>query len=637
MNDQDKQQTASSLLSIVILGIATLLLFQYFNIFEKQPQTIQNISIDESGQNLERDDFEFKKIKREEKIIVENQRNIFILNTKGGRIDRVYIKENDNLKIPNSVIESSQDELEKNKRALEITRNKGMDFQLHLYFRDKTQLKSPFLNESIFDYEKWEDNKTTTIVFYNQIKFRDNDFTLYKIYRFLKTENFFHHITILKNDSDKDFILGGDLFYKTFSTIGPEPEDLENSRILASFGRFYNYDNSLKTLPAFGASGGFFCNGNQRGDFQIITEKPNSLKYLGANSRYFISYSQFLPSSDHHLPDGIVVLNHPPLDGTASFTTVFLDFKLSPKKEDDLNLIRYLKSQKVESISGLKVFLDKDKQRNDLLILDQIVYTGLKSDEEHKFFDKEIAKFEFDLDFPESTVRDVIYTSGFLALFSKLRDGIVISMRFINNYVNNYGFVIILIALIIKILTYPLNQVQAKTMKKIHLLKPEMDRINEKYQDPAERQKKIMDLYKKYKINPAMGCLPILIQIPIFIALYSAFSESIELWKSPFIWWMKDLSQPDTIYVIKDMVIIHNFHINILPLAMVGSQFLLQKYTTVTSDPQQKFLIYFMPVLMIFFFWNMPSGVTLYWTVQNIISVVWQIVVEKFSKEDIVK
>jgi YidC/Oxa1 family membrane protein insertase len=97
---------------------------------------------------------------------------------------------------------------------------------------------------------------------------------------------------------------------------------------------------------------------------------------------------------------------------------------------------------------------------------------------------------------------------------------------------------------------------------------------------------------------------------------------------------MKDLSQPDTIYVIKDLFVVKNLHINVLPLLMVGSQLLLQKMTTVTTDPQQKFLMYFMPIIMIFFFWSMPSGVTLYWTVQNIISVVWQLAVEKFSKEE---
>lgn len=122
-----------------------------------------------------------------------------------------------------------------------------------------------------------------------------------------------------------------------------------------------------------------------------------------------------------------------------------------------------------------------------------------------------------------------------------------------------------------------------------------------------------------------------LIQIPIFIALYSAFTESIELWHSPFFLWIKDLSEPDTIYTI-NYSIIHNVPINILPLLMVGSQFAQQKLTTVVADPQQRMLMYIMPFMMIFFFWSMPSGVTMYWTVQNIIAVLWQLAVNRFAK-----
>jgi len=164
-----------------------------------------------------------------------------------------------------------------------------------------------------------------------------------------------------------------------------------------------------------------------------------------------------------------------------------------------------------------------------------------------------------------------------------------------------------------------------------------MERINEKYADnPQEKQKKTMELYKKHNVNPAKGCLPILIQIPIFIALYSAFSESIELWKSPFIFWMTDLSQPDTAYVIKDLIFWKdvNFHVNILPLFMVVSQLLQQRLTTVVTDPQQKIMMYMMPVIMIFFFWTMPSGVTLYWTIQNILAIGWQLISNRFSSDE---
>ena len=207
-------------------------------------------------------------------------------------------------------------------------------------------------------------------------------------------------------------------------------------------------------------------------------------------------------------------------------------------------------------------------------------------------------------------------------------------MRQIYDMIGNYGWAIIIIAVSFKLITWPLNQMQVKSMKKMSALKPEMDKINEKFKDnPQEKQKKIMALYKEHNVNPAKGCLPMLIQVPIFIALYSAFSESMELWRSPFILWMNDLSQPDTVYIIKDLFVVQNFHINILPLFMIGSQILQQRFTTVVSDPQQKMLMYFMPAIMVFFFWSMSSGVTLYWTVQNIVSVIWQVAANKMGDE----
>lgn len=632
---EKKQELASSLLPIIILGIATILIFQFFD-FEKSKPSIQNQvqETNEQKDKSELNDFSFENKNLSEQLFtVETEKNVIILNSRGGKIEKIYIKSTPTVNIPKTIINNSQDPLEKKYNAIEITRNKGMDFQPHLY---KNQLIEPLLNQGIFESKISENQDLIQVQFSKKIQFKDHNLILYKIYRFLKKENFFHQITIFQNIDDKDFILNGDLFFKTFSALGPEPEDKENSRILASYGRFYKYNDSLKTMPGFGIDQSIFsCNGAQKGTYSIFSEKENSLGYLGINSRYFIAYSKFLNSENGlHLPDGIVILNHPPYDGSGTFTTVFLNFQLSKKINKELEIFKNSENTTLENIRGFAGYLKEDKKRTDALIIDQLIFLGLKSDEEHRFFNSDFLKTEFGLQELDSSIRDVIYTSGFLALFSKLRDWIVILMRFTNQYVNNYGFTIILIALFFKFITYPLNQVQAKTMKKIHNLKPEIDRINEKYQDPAERQKRIMDLYKKYKINPAMGCFPILIQIPIFIALYSAFSESIELWKSPFIFWMKDLSQPDTVYVIKDFLIFKNFHINILPLIMVGSQLLQQKLTIVSTDPQQKFLMYFMPILMLFFFWGMPSGVTLYWTVQNIISILWQLIVEKFSKTE---
>lgn len=635
---QEKKEQISSLFPILLLGITTILLFQIFQHDNQKNLQYQEPLEDKSVETLKVNpnlfDFTFEnKNQSEKQFTIETERYVIILNSLGGKIEKFYLKSSSTINIPNIVFENSQDSLEKKYKALEITRNKGMEFQPHLY---KKQIVEPPLNKAIFDSTIHENDSVISVYFSKPIQFKNQNLILHKIYRFLKKENFFHQITILQNNQEQDFVLNGDLFFKTFSAIGPEPDDKENTRILASYGRFYNYDQSLKTLSSFGPSESFFgCNGTQKGTFTILYNKENSLKYVGVFSRYFISYSQFLEfKNDLHLPDGIVLLNHPPYDGSGSYTTTFLNLKLAKKDNKELEVIRYQTLETTENLKGFSGFLEEDKNRNDVLFIDQIVYLGLKSDEEHTFLNSNFLQEEFGINALDSSIRDVIYTSGFLALFSKLRDWIVILMRFINVYINNYGVTIILIALLFKFLTYPLNQVQAKTMKKIHNLKPEIDKINEKYQDPAERQKRILDLYKKYKINPAMGCFPILIQIPIFIALYSAFSDSIELWKSPFIFWMKDLSQPDTIYVVKDLIFIKNFHINILPLVMVGSQLLQQKLTIVSSDPQQKFLMYFMPILMLFFFWGMPSGVTLYWTVQNIISILWQIIVEKFSKSE---
>jgi len=185
-----------------------------------------------------------------------------------------------------------------------------------------------------------------------------------------------------------------------------------------------------------------------------------------------------------------------------------------------------------------------------------------------------------------------------------------------------------LFAILFKLIFYPLNQKQAESMKKMQALSPEIKVINEKYaKDPQLKQQKIMELYKKHKANPMGGCLPIAIQIPIFIALYTAFSDTIDLWDSPFLW-IQDLSEPDTVLTIPDFMGME-LGLNILPLVMVATQIIQTKMTSVSSDPNQKAMMYVMPVVMLYFFWSMPSGVTLYWIMQNIFSVLQQYVTNK--------
>jgi YidC/Oxa1 family membrane protein insertase len=137
-----------------------------------------------------------------------------------------------------------------------------------------------------------------------------------------------------------------------------------------------------------------------------------------------------------------------------------------------------------------------------------------------------------------------------------------------------------------------------------------------------------MALYKTNEIKPLMGCLPLLLQMPFFFALYSALANSVDLWNAPFIFWMKDLSMPDTIATLS------GFNVNILPIIMTVSTFFQTKLSTVDTGQtkQQKMLMMAMPVFFIFIFWTMPSGLVLYWIMQNILQIANQLIVNKFGK-----
>lgn len=225
-------------------------------------------------------------------------------------------------------------------------------------------------------------------------------------------------------------------------------------------------------------------------------------------------------------------------------------------------------------------------------------------------------------------------------VFTPIRNGIVWFLQQSYKYtIPSYGFGILLFALVFKLVFYPLNQKQAEAMKKMSALSPELKKLNEKYaNDPAKKQEKMLELYKKHNMNPLSqlgGCLPMLIQLPIFFALYVAFADTIDLWKSPFLW-ISDLSEPDFIWTSPAIPYLSatGLSINLLVLLMVGTQFLSMKLTSVQTDPNQKMMMYLMPVMMVFFLWSMPSGLTLYWTVTNILSIAQQWVTNIRKKDE---
>jgi YidC/Oxa1 family membrane protein insertase len=195
--------------------------------------------------------------------------------------------------------------------------------------------------------------------------------------------------------------------------------------------------------------------------------------------------------------------------------------------------------------------------------------------------------------------------------------------------VPNWGLVIIIFSIIIKIALHPLSKSQMTSMKKMQKLQPLMDELREKYKDdPQKMNQSIMNLYKEYGVNPAGGCLPLLLQLPIMYALYSVFRGAIELRQAGFIGWITDLSVPDVIYRLPmKLPLIGIQEVSGIALLMGITMFFQTKMTT--KDPRQKAMVWIMPIMMTFLFNGFPSGLNLYYAVFNILSIGQQVLINK--------
>lgn len=187
----------------------------------------------------------------------------------------------------------------------------------------------------------------------------------------------------------------------------------------------------------------------------------------------------------------------------------------------------------------------------------------------------------------------------------------------------NYGLVLILFALIIKLITAPLTHKSTVSMKRMQALQPRMEELKEKYgKDPQRLNQETMKLYKEEGVNPMGGCLPILLQMPLLWALFIVFRTTISLRQQGFFWWIKDLSGPDTVFTLPFTIPWYGNGVNILPILMGVTMIIQQKMSI--SDPKQKAMVYFMPIFMTLLFNNFPSGLNLYYTLFNIIAIIHQ-------------
>lgn len=207
-----------------------------------------------------------------------------------------------------------------------------------------------------------------------------------------------------------------------------------------------------------------------------------------------------------------------------------------------------------------------------------------------------------------------------LGWFAVIAKPLLHSLKLFYKYLHNYGLAIIAITVILKIIFFPLTHKSYKSMKEMQKLQPQMQALKEKFKDDRDGlNKSVMELYKTHKVNPLGGCLPMVVQIPVFFGLYKALMFSIELRHAPFYLWIMDLSSKDPYYI--------------TPIIMGITMFIQQKMTPTNMDPVQAKMMLALPVVFTAMFLNFPSGLVLYWLINNILTIAQQMYINKSLKE----
>ncbi len=232
-------------------------------------------------------------------------------------------------------------------------------------------------------------------------------------------------------------------------------------------------------------------------------------------------------------------------------------------------------------------------QAGEKRTLDYFIFIGPKEPEQLKAAGHQLEK---------------IVSFGF---FNLLAQPLFLVLTFFYGFLQNYGIAIILLTAVIKIIFWPLTHKSYSSMKSMQKLQPEMAKLREKFKNDKERlNKEMMQLYKTHSVNPLGGCLPMIVQIPVFFALYQVLLNSIALRHAPFAFWLTDLAAKDPYYI--------------TPVLMGASMFVQQKMTPTTADPMQAKIFMMMPIVFTFMFLNFPSGLVIYWLVNNLLTILQQ-------------
>lgn len=202
-------------------------------------------------------------------------------------------------------------------------------------------------------------------------------------------------------------------------------------------------------------------------------------------------------------------------------------------------------------------------------------------------------------------------------------------LNLIHMVVRNWGWAIVILSILVYLCLYPLTLKQMRSMKEMQLLQPHIEELKAKYKDNAQKlNKEIMELYRQHKVNPFGGCLPLLLQMPIFFALYQALMRSIVLKGAKFLW-IKDLSQPDRLFIMPFAIPFLGNEFNLLPIVMAIGMFFQQKISISSTSvgagaEQQKMMLILFPIIFGFIFYHMPAGLVLYWLTNSILTVSYQ-------------
>lgn len=281
-------------------------------------------------------------------------------------------------------------------------------------------------------------------------------------------------------------------------------------------------------------------------------------------------------------------------------------------------------------LSGKKVNLPNEGFREEYSI-------GLKldvKDDKRETFDLKVLLVPLDYQILKEYGKDLELTLRFPLDFivRPIAQWLILPFfNFLHMFIPNFGLVIIVFAICLKLLLNPLMKKQMESMKKMGTLSPKMNEIREKYKDdPVKANQQIMKLYKEQDINPAGGCIPMLLQLPILYALFGVFRSTIELRQQPFVLWITDLSAPDIIATLPFKIPIFGIDsISGVALLMGVTMFFQQKMTM--TDPKQKALIYVLPVMLTLLFFNFPSGLNLYYFMFNLLSIAQQWYTNKYK------